>query len=92
MNNNYSLEESSPKFRAKIFVDDQLFAIGQAEVSEDDVTFYPDAPKSLAISPNAQIHMTVKESQSPVILEFSKELSDVSSDSNWFLKIKSKNE
>jgi hypothetical protein len=83
----YEREKSSPKFRAKIYRDGHLFANGAATVSKDEVIFYPNNPKSLAIALNDKIKMKVKKTQPLVALKLSEELRDASSDRIWFFEI-----
>jgi hypothetical protein len=82
----YEIEEASPKFRGKIYRDGHLFATGGATVSKNNVTFYPEHPKSLAIALGAKIKLKVKKNRQLLLLKLSQELVEGSSEKIWFFE------
>lgn len=78
--------EELRKVPSSLFLGDQLLAIGLAEVSNHKVNFYPDTPKSLAIYPDDKIILKAPEDPQAMILKFSPELREVSSDKIWFFE------
>jgi hypothetical protein len=77
--------KNHPKVRAEVFVDEKLLASGAAEISSDEVVFFPNTVCKLQAVPRGSISIKVGKSQLP--LSQSTELFDSSSERMWFFAI-----